>query len=117
MKEFYVVLASCWFWGDRWSGCLVYIFCDNDAVCETLEKEKPRDPMMQELLREFLYIVCVKRFTPVLRKISSKDNAVADFISRCHNSSTTSDFFKRNNLPARKLVTIPDHFFNLNSNW
>ena len=117
LKEFYVVLASCWLWGDRWTGSIVYLFCDNDAVCETLEKEKPKDPMMQELLREFLYIVCTKRFTPIFRKISSKDNKVADFLSRCHDPVATRKFFEDNNLPERKLVSIPDHFFSLNSNW
>ena len=117
LKEFYVVLASCWLWGDRWSGRMIYIFCDNDAVCETLEKEKPTDSKMQDLLREFLFIVCIKRFTPIFRKISSKDNAVADFISRCHDPSTTADYFHSNNLPARKLVVVPNHFFDLNSNW
>ena len=117
LKEFYVVLASCWLWGDSWTGKMVYIFCDNDAVCETLEKEKPKDKIMQDLLREFLYIICVKRFTPVLRKISSKDNYVADFISRCHDPTVTQDFFSSNSLPARKLVSVPDNFFKLNSNW
>ena len=117
LKEFYVVLASCWLWGDNWTGQLVYLFCDNDAVVETLDKEKPKDPKMQDLLREFLYIVCTKKFTPVFRKIGSKENFVADFISRCHDHPTTLDFFVRNDLPARKLVMVPDHFFNLNSNW
>ena len=117
LKKFYVVLVSCWLWGDRWSGSVVYVFCDNDAVCETLDKEKPKDPKMNELLREFLYIVCIKRFTPVFRKISSKANEVADFISRCHNPSATADFFKKKNLPIRKLVSVPDHLFDLNSNW
>ena len=117
LKEFYVVLASCWLWGDMWTGCLVYLFCDNDAVIEVLDKEKPKDSRMQDLLREFLYIVCLKKFTPVFRKISTKSNEVADFISRCHDPASTADFFRRKNLPLRRLVTVPDVFFELNSNW
>ena len=117
LKEFYVVLASCWLWGEKWTGSLVYLFCDNDAVVETLDKEKPKDPRMQDLLREFLYIVCTKKFTPVFRKIGTKENFVADFISRCHDRAATSEFSAKTNLKLRRHVTVPDNFFNLNSNW
>ena len=61
-------------WGDKWRGKLVYIFSDNTAVVETLTREKPKDTRMQELLREFLYIVCVKGFTPVFRSIGLLGN-------------------------------------------
>ena len=117
IKEFFVILVSCWLWGDKWTGCLVYIFCDNDAVCDALEKERPKDEKMQEMLREFLYIVCLKKFTPVVRKISSKGNEVADFISRCHDQGSTEKFFRNKNLPLRNFVNVPDNFFSLNSNW
>ena len=117
LKEFYVVLASCWLWGDRWTGRLTYIFCDNDAVVETLDKKKPKDPKMLELLRVFLYIVCVKKFTPTFKKIGTKENSTADFISRCHDPLLTTKFFQQQNLPARKLVEVPDKFFDPNSNW
>ena len=117
LKEFYVLLVSCWLWGDRWTGCMVYLYCDNDAVVESLEKEKPKDPRMQDLLREFLFIVCCKKFTPVFRKIGTKENWCADFISRCHDPGATSSFFLRNDLPARRLVDVPDNLFNLGSNW
>ena len=82
-----------------------------------LVHEKPKDVKMQQLLREFLFIVCTRGFTPVFRKISSKANAVADYISRVHDQSETKDFFIRNNLPHRKLVPCPDNFFTLRSNW
>ena len=81
IKEFWVVVVSAWLWGDSWSGIVVHIFCDNVAVCETLEKEKPKNEAMQELLREFLYIVCSKGFTPVFRKIGTVANKTADYIS------------------------------------
>ena len=29
LKEFYVVLASAWLWGDSWTVKIVYIYCDN----------------------------------------------------------------------------------------
>ena len=117
LKEFYVILASVWQWGDRLTGKLVYIFSDNDAVVESLEKEKPKDAEMQKLLREFCYQVCTKKFTPAFRKIGTKENWVADYISRCHDPCLTEKFFLDKKLPIRKLVSIPDVYFQLNSNW
>lgn len=117
LKEFYVVLASAWLWGDSWSGHLVYIFSDNDAVIESLEKEKPRDSEMLKLVREFMYLVCTKKFTPVFRKIGTKQNWLADFISRCHDHASTKKFFAEKKLKEMKLLQIPDSFFNLNANW
>ena len=117
LKEFYVVLVSAWLWGDRWRGKLVYIFCDNTAVVESLQKEKPKDPKLQELLREFLFIVCTRGFTPVFRVIGTVANETADFISRVHDPVRTKKYFLTKGLPARKLVTAPDSLFLLRSNW
>ena len=110
-------MASAWLWGDSWAGQVVHIFCDNTAVCDTLDKEKPKDPAMQELLREFLYIVCTKGFSPVIRRIGTKANKTADFISRVHDPSAITKFFKDSGLPDRKPLPVPDVFFNLHSNW
>ena len=117
LKEFWTVVVSGWLWGDQWRGKMIYIFSDNDAVVEVLEKEKPRDPKMLELLHEFLYIVCTRQFTPIFRKIGTKENAVADFISRCHDDSEIAAYFERKNLPMRNPVSAPEHFFTLRSNW
>jgi hypothetical protein len=117
VKEFWVALVSAWLWGDCWRGKVVYVFCDNVAVVETLEKQKPSDPKLQALLREYLYVVCTRGFTPKFRRIGTKDNEVADFISRRHDPIATKDFFSTKGHPLRALVDIPDHMFNLNSNW
>ena len=117
IKEFWVVLVSAWLWGERWRGKIVYVFCDNDAVVDTLEKQKPADPKLQELLREYLYVVCTRGFTPKFRKIGTKENEVADFISRRHDPAATETFFSSKGHPPRTLVEVPDHMFKLNSNW
>ena len=90
----------------------MYIFCDNDAVVEELQKEKPKDPRMLELLQEFLYIVCSRKFSPVFKKIGTKENAVADFISRRHDPSAISTFFKAKCLPMRTPIEAPEIFLN-----
>ena len=116
-KEFFVVLASAWLWGDSWRGSIIYIYCDNDSVVEVLDKEKPKDEMMMSMLREFMYLVCLKGFTPIFRKVGTKENFVADHISRCHDPELTEKFFIQNKIPPKKKITIPDSFFKLHCNW
>ena len=86
-------------------------------MVETLEKERPKDSKMQELLREFLYVVCVKGFTPAFRKIGTKANHEADYMSRVHDDEAIGSYAVKHNLPIRKPVEVPDHLFQLNSNW
>ena len=85
--------------------------------CKSLDKEKPRDPRMLDLLREFLYIVCTRKFTPIFRRIGTKENSTADYISRCHDSDMIAHHFQSNNLPMRTPITAPDCLFTLHSNW
>ena len=75
IKEFWVIIAATVLWGDNWKGNPVYLFCDNLAVVHVLEKEKPKSEGMLMLLREFLYLVCTRRFTPV----GTVKNEIDDF--------------------------------------
>ena len=73
---------SAWLWAEKWKGHLVYVFCDNTAVVELLEKDRPKDLRIIELFQEYLYIVSTRGFTPVFMKVGTKENLFADFISR-----------------------------------
>ena len=42
---------------------------------------KPKDNSMHSYLREFLFLVCRFNLSPVVSKISTKDNDIADFLS------------------------------------
>ena len=117
LKEFWVVVVSAWLWAEQWKGHLVYVFCDNTAVVEVLDKERPKDPRMLELLQEYLYIVCTRGFTPVFRKVGTKENEVADFISRNHDPVATASYFQDKGLPMRTPVSVTDNLFKLRSNW
>ena len=117
IKEFYVLVASCWVWGDDWSGDSVYLFCDNDAVCDTIVYQKPRDPDLGSLLREFLYIVCLKKFAPIVRKIDTKSNYLADHVSRRYDHDSAVKLFHSVGKPGMRRVNIPDHRFKLSAPW
>ena len=117
IKEFYVVVASAWLWAEQWRGHMVYIFCDNSAVVDVLDKERPKDSKMLELIQEFLFIVCTRGFTPIFKRVGTKENHVADFLSRNHDPAQINSYFKTNDLPMCTLVEAPDHLFQLKSNW
>ena len=115
--EFWAVIVSCKLWGEKWTGQVIQIFTDNDSVADVITYEKPRDPEMLSLLREFIYIVCEKKFIPVLRKISSEDNILADHISRRFDEDAALESFSRHGLNNMKLITAPDTFFRKKAPW
>ena len=96
---------------------MVQIFTDNDAVADVITYEKPKDDAMLSLLREFIYIVCEHKFIPVIRKISTKDNFLADHISRRFDHGAAQDLFDRHGLEDMELLTAPDTLFRLLEPW
>lgn len=115
--EFWAVIVSCKIWGESWSGKVIQIFTDNDAVADVITYEKPKDPAMLSLLREFIFIVCEKKFVPVLRKISTEDNHLADHISRRFDHDAAALLFEAHGLHDMRLITAPDTFFKLSEAW
>ena len=117
IKEMWVVLVSAKVWGESWTGRTMTIFCDNDAVCETLVNRKPRDTALLSLLREFLHLVVTWKFFPIVRKINTKKNEIADHLSRRYDSIAAAKVFSKFNLFDMLQVEPKTTFFNLSSNW
>ena len=104
-------------WGHNWAGKTVQIFSDNDSVCDVIFYLKPKDQQMQIYLREFLYWVCCYNFNPVVSKIISKVNDIADFLSRNFSESDAADFFEKQNLPPQTKLYFSDSDFTLQADW
>ena len=117
IKEFIVVILSVRMWGPSWTGQRILIFCDNDAVCDTCSNQKPKDLQLQQLLREFLFWVCKFNFFPILQKISSKENNIADYISRNHNHDDILNYFSENGYSVQTKVLIPTDWYNFVADW
>ena len=117
LKEFWAVIVSARLWGNYWSGRCITIFCDNDAVVDTINYKKPKDAALLSLLREFLYIVVTMKFFPVLRKISTTDNHLADFISRRHDVEAADKVFAKAGLHDMVPINVPDDSFKLTEPW
>ena len=117
IKEFICLILATKAWGENWAGNTVQIFCDNDAVCNVVLYLKPKDQSMQKYLREFLYWVCKYNFHPIVSKINTKENDIADFLSRnyCDNDATL--FFARENLPPQYKLSHSESDFKMVANW
>ena len=77
----------------------------------------PTNPEMQKLLRECLYWVCKYNFHPIMQKISSSDNHLADMISRNHNEEDISNYFYKHGYKDISRVLIPLNWFNFIAEW
>ena len=117
IKEFIVVLLCIRMWGHEWTGQRIMIFCDNESVVETCVNQKPKDHEMQKFLREFLFWVCKFNFYPVLQKISTKDNHIADYLSRNHNSKDIEIYLEKQGFPDQKKVDIPLDWYEFQAEW
>ena len=115
--EFWVMIASITIWGPRWSGSKVIMYCDNDSCCDVINFGRPKDKTMVDLFREFTYRVCVFKFDPVVRKISSEANLIADYVSRNHVEDDHRVFFLANDIDIKKPVEAKDDLFLYSAPW
>ena len=116
-KEFWVLIVSAKQWGDTWTGKTIVLYCDNTSVCDTIVYKKPKDPALLSLLREFLYVVVTKKFFPVVRKIGTRENALADHISRRFDQEAAEQLFARSGLHEMTLVKPRADNFKLSAPW
>ena len=111
LKEFITVIISVRIWGHHWSGKRVALHCDNSSVVETINYQKPKNPQMQQCLREFLYYVTIFKFEPVMVRIPTSDNFLADFVSRNHNQEDIKDEFLKYGVEKMDNVPISEELF------
>ena len=88
-----------------------------DAVVEVITNLKPKDVKMQAYLWEFSFWVCHFNFNPVASKIGTKDNDIAEFLSRNFDDSDARAFFERESLSIPEKVALNDTDFNFVADW
>ena len=86
-------------------------------MCDVIAFHKPKDAKMQNLLREFLLLVCLFNFFPVVSKIGTKENAVADFFSRNFSKDDARVFLDKNGLSSMQKFPLTDSIFDLTADW
>ena len=72
---------------------------------------------MQQCLREFLYQVTTLKFEPVMVRIPTDDNFMADFISRNHSEEDIMRKFSQHGVKKMACVTVTDDMFSFTADW
>ena len=72
---------------------------------------------MARFLREFLLLVVHFKFLPVVKKIGTKENWLADFVSRKFDLKAHHDFFAEHNLGEMTRIPVPDNQFTFSATW
>ena len=116
-KEFWILLISIRIWGPSWSGQTVELFCDNTAVVDVCLHQKPKDPEMSKFLREFLYLIVTFKFVPVVKKIGTKENWLADYVSRVFDQESHEAFFQSHKLGVMTNIPVKDNQFSFSAPW
>ena len=61
--------------------------------------------------------MCKFNFHPVVSKIGTKENDVADFLSRNFDPTDAKTFFSKHGISPLKQVVIYEDDFNLKADW
>ena len=72
---------------------------------------------MQACLRELLFWQCRYNFSLSVQKIGTKENVLADYISRCTDPLKIEEFFNSHNVPMKKQIIVPDDLFLFSGDW
>ena len=72
---------------------------------------------MQQLLREFLYWICRFNFYPIVEKIGSKDNHVADYLSRIYDHDMINNYLTSYGFTNSSRLEIPKESFDFIADW
>ena len=62
-------------------------------------------------------MACLKKFSPIIRKIDTKANILADHISRRHDHDSAVKLFETFGKPGMRRVEVTDLFFKLTAPW
>ena len=116
-KEYWVLLISMRLWGPSWSGSAVELFVDNMAVCLTCTNQKPSDLSMASFLREYLYLVVLYKFHPIVSYVNTKDNFVADYLSQNFAPEKAKTFFRSHDTGQMSPLQVPPHMFHFKTDW
>ena len=72
---------------------------------------------MAAFLREFLYLVILYKFHPVVSHIGTKENFIADHLSRYYSEEAAKAFFQSLGMENMILEEVPDFMFKFSSEW
>jgi hypothetical protein len=85
VKELCAIQIACRRWCSIWKNCVVHIFTDNKGAEWALRKGLTRNTNANNILKEILWIAAWNNIEFSVHYVSSKNNYVADALSRIDN--------------------------------
>ena len=64
-----------------------------------------------------MFVVVTKKFYPVVRKVGTKKNYLADFVSRRFDHEAALDMFRKAGMDNMQQVMPKTRYFNLSATW
>ena len=80
--ELLPIILAVMVWGRRWSGSLVVVHCDNQAVVTIVNSGYSKDKDIMHMMRCLFFIRAHWDFQLLAEHIPGEDNKAADAISR-----------------------------------
>ena len=115
--EFVAVIVAVKLWKHRLSGKRVCIHCDNSTVVDVVSHGKARDILLQDLLREFVFVCETNRIEVVIRHIFGLQNRIPDLLSRHHLDVKYRKQFQILKDKEWERVIVPNGYFYIKNPW
>lgn len=116
-KEFIPILLACQTWGHQWRGCEVVCHCDNQVVVAGLRTRSSRDDMVMHLLRCLVFIEAQLGCYLRPEYVNTRDNHLADDLSRNRLPSFLSKVPTANHSPSPTSNHLLDLLLNRKADW
>ena len=112
--ELYSLVAAVLTWSELITNCCIVIFCDNDAVKFMVNKMTSPCPKCMKLIRLLAFDGILQNHRLFVKFVSSKDNFLADSLSRMKFAKFWRDAPKTMNSRPDK---IPEHISPVETVW
>ena len=116
-KELIPIILACHTWGHAWYNRQVICRCDNQVVVACLRSRTSRDEGLMHLIRCFVFVEARHRCYLYPQYISTKDNHLADDLSRNNVSSFLSKVPSANSLPSPVSQQLVDLLLDPQGDW
>ncbi len=116
-KELIPIVVACATWGKAWRGSRVICHCDNQVVVACLRSRTSKHAGLMHLLRCLVFIEAHFDCHLCPTYISTKDNHLADYLSRNNLSSFLFKVPTANSSPSPISKPLLDLVFNSRADW
>ena len=97
--EMYAIIVALKLWSHKFTGCKFIILCDNQACVNLINKGRARDRILQDCMREVVYLASMHDYWIRAEYIESKSNELPDLLSRwTFNRSARRNFRQKNSI-------------------